>query len=564
METIRLALVQANTITGDLKGNTEKIIRYIKKARDAEVDIVTFPELAVTGFPPEGLLSMPDFIDQNINCFNTIIKETAGITAVVGFVDRQRRFLFNAAAVIHDGKLVCIYHKRSLYPCLFNEPFYFCKGEDNRFFELNGLRFTVNIGADCLVDNIVESQTMGGAEFILNISGAPFFLDEAEDINTLILRKAALYKAGISVTNHVGGQNELVFGGRSIIANNKGDLILKADAFKEEFLYMDLDCNSFIGERNSKMRDESPLIVLPPINNKRNKAYISPSLPIKPSSPPIGELFEALKLGLGDYVRKSGFHKVTVGLSGGIDCSLVAALAVSALGNDNVIGISMPSQYTSHESMEDAELLAQNLKINILTIPINSLFESFMNLFNPLFSGMPPDITEENLQSRIRGTILMSISNKFGWLVLSTTNRSEANTGYCTLYGDSVGGFAAIKNVPKHVVYSLSEYLNEISGKTVIPLRVFEKEPTAELRPNQKDSDSLPPYNILDPILEAYLCENKSISEIAKSGGYNEALVINTIKMVNNSEYKRRQCPPGIRLFKKNDRLPLTSKLDWL
>ena len=563
MEIIRLALAQINTTIGDLKGNTDKIIKYIKKARNTEVDIVTFPELAVTGFPPEGLLSMPDFIDQNINYLNSIIKETASITAIVGFVDRHEHCLFNAAAVMHDGKLVCVYHKKSLYSHLFNEPLYFCKGENNKTFELNSLTFTVNIGEDCLIDNIIESQTMEGAQFILNISGFPFFLDKTKDINTSILKKAALYGIGISVTNHIGGQNELVFDGRSIVADNNGTLILEANTFKEEFVHIDLDCNSFIGKKKSKTNNKSTPIVLPPINNKRDKAYIPQSLPLKPPLSPTGELFEALTLGLGDYVRKSGFNKVVVGLSGGIDCSLVAALAVPALGNDNVTGISMPSQYTSHESIEDAELLAHNLKIKILTIPIKHPFESFINLFSPLFNDMPPDITEENLQSRIRGIILMSISNKFGWLVLNTGNRSEATTGYSTLYGDSVGGFAAIKNVPKHMVYDLSEYFNKISGEKIIPLRVFEKEPTAELRPNQKDSDSLPPYAALDPILEAYLCENKSVSEISKSG-FDKDLVINTIKMVNHSEYKRRQSPPGIRLSEKNDRLPLSSKLDWL
>ena len=562
MKTIRLALAQINTTIGDLKGNSEKIITYIKDARNAEVDIVAFPELAVTGFHPEGLLSMPDFIDQNINYIKSIIKETADITAIVGFVDRQKHFLFNAAAVIHDKKLICTYHKRSLNAHLLNEPSYFCKGKGNKIFELKGITFAVNIGEDCLTDNIIESQAAEHAEFIINISAFPFFLDK--DINISILKKIAQSGMGISITNHVGGQNELVFIGRSLIADNNGNLVLEADTFKESLMQIDLNCDFFLNKKSLKEDKKSHPVILSCINDSKNKVFTPIPMYSKAPISTVEMLFGTLRLGLRDYVKKNGFSKVAIGLSGGIDCSLVASLAVSALGHDNVTGISMPSQYTSHESMEDAELLAHNLKINILTIPIIHPFESFTNLFDILFSGMPSDTTEENLQSRIRGLILMSISNKFGWLVLNTGNESEANTGYCTLYGDSVGGFATIRNVPKHQVYNLSKHFNKISGLEIIPRRVFEKEPTAELRPNQKDSDSLPPYNILDPILEAYLYENKSVSEISATGGFDEALVINTIKMVHRSEYKRQQCPPGIRLLEKNHRFPIINKLDWL
>ncbi|MCX8022751.1 MAG: NAD+ synthase [Syntrophorhabdaceae bacterium] len=534
---IRIAIGQINCTVGDLEGNGKKIVEYIEIAKEKGADIVTFPELTITGYPPEDLIFKQRFVEENIDILNRLSRHTEGITAVIGFVDRRGGDLFNAASVIQNGKIVGIHHKHLLPNySVFDEERYFKRGKDSPIFEIKGVPFGVNICEDIWqIEGPTRIQVGQGARFICNISASPFYAGKRKLREETIQDQAKRYGVPIIYTNLVGGQDELVFDGQSVAVDRNGNIVTRANAFREDLLFVDLSV-----EKTVELQGVTG---------------------VTRELDGIEEVYEALKLGLSDYVRKNGFNKVILGLSGGIDSSLVATIAADALGRENVIGVSMPSMYTSQTSIDDGRELAERLGITIFEIPIEPVYHAYLSILRPFFAGREEDITEENIQARIRGNILMAISNKFGYLVLITGNKSEMSVGYATLYGDMAGGLGVIKDVPKTMVYELARYRNRIGY--VIPERVLVKAPTAELRYNQKDSDSLPPYEILDPILKAYIEEDKDKNEIISSG-FEEATVEKTIHLVDRSEYKRRQSPPGIKItpksFGKDRRMPITNK----
>ena len=550
---LRIALSQINCTVGDLEGNRSKILEYINKARNLDADIVSFPELAITGYPPEDLLLKPKFIQDSLDSLRQLAKQVSDIVAVVGFVDKQKEHIYNAAAVIYKGKIRGVYHKMHLPNYgVFDEKRYFTPGE--RVFVLSycGVTLGVNICEDIWhVDGPTAMQAKQGAKIIININASPYYLGKINMRETATKSEARKNNIFISYTNLVGGQDELVFDGQSMIIDNKGKVIASAKAFQEDLLASDIELA--VAKPSKKAITICPK--LPPAKRVALRAGN-----VKPLSA-TEEIYQALLLGLKDYVAKNGFSKVVIGLSGGIDSSLVAALAVDALGKDNVTGLFMPTRYTSRESEEDALALSQNLGIHLITIPAEKTYEVFLLILESHFAGTQRNIAEENLQARIRGNILMAFSNKFGWLVLATGNKSEMSTGYATLYGDMAGGFAVIKDVPKTLVYKISRYRNSISQ--VIPERVFTKAPTAELKPGQKDIDTLPAYETLDPILKAYVEEDKEMAKIV-SAGFDKNTVARVLEMVDRSEYKRRQAPPGIKItpkaFGRDRRMPITNK----
>lgn len=529
---MRIAIAQINATVGDLEANARKIIRYSEEAKKAGADIVCFPELSLTGYPPEDLLLKPKFINDNLQKLKEVTQSISGIIAVVGFVDRSAKDIYNAAAVIADGKITGVYHKTFLPNYgVFDEQRYFSAGSKTGVFKSGGFAFGVNICEDIWhLNGPLKLQARKKAKLILNINASPYYAGKIKKRQEIIRKQAKLNKVFIVYVNLVGGQDELVFDGQSMICNDKGRIVAQAEAFKEDLLVYDL---------------EKPALT-------KRKAVVLEAVP---------EIYQALALGVKDYVYKNGFKRIVIGLSGGIDSSLVAAIAVDALGKENVTGIFMPSRYSSKESEEDARQLAESLGIEFITVPIEQIFKFYLIVFEPYFVGVTRDITEENLQARIRGNILMAFSNKFGWLVLTTGNKSEMSTGYATLYGDMAGGLAVIKDVPKTVVYKLCAYRNSISP--VIPDRVFTKAPTAELKPNQKDQDTLPPYEVLDPILKAYVEEDKDLTKII-SLGFDKETVYKAVSMVDKNEYKRRQSPPGIKItpkaFGRDRRMPITNK----
>jgi len=540
---IRLAQAQVNSIVGGISYNAEKISSYIKKAQGAGADIVTFPEMAVTGYPPEDLLFKTHFIQRNIDALKSVADSAKDIIAVVGFVDKKGGDIYNAAAIIHKKKIRAIYHKMILPNYgVFDEMRYFRSGEKPSVFCLNNILFGVSICEDAWhIKGPIQKQAERGAKIILTINSSPYHIGKIKERERVIQKNARDNRIFISYTNMIGGQDELVFDGRSMLVDRSGRVIARAKAFEEDLLLSDIDLGP---EKNRKKSISAPL-----------QESISPLL--KDTE----EVYQTLLLGLKDYVDKNNFKKVAIGLSGGIDSALVAALAVDALGEENVIGLFMPSRYSSQGSASDAKKLASNLNIRYETVSIESIFKAYLVSLEKLFSGREKNIAEENLQARIRGNILMALSNKFGWLILTTGNKSEMSTGYATLYGDMAGGFAVIKDVPKTLVYKLSVYRNSISR--VIPLSILSKEPTAELKPNQKDSDTLPSYAKLDPILKSYVEDDQDIKKMISSG-FSGKDVLKVVAMVDRSEYKRRQSPPGIRItpkaFGKDRRMPITNR----
>ena len=570
--TIRLALAQINATVGDLSGNRNKIIEGLEKARQTGAQVVAFPELAVTGYPPEDLLLKPDFVESAQGTLAELAKETKGLVAVVGglWVEDD---LYNGAAVLADGQLIGIYAKHFLPNYgVFDENRYFQAGKKNLVFRLDKTVFGISICEDIWYPNgPPQVQTaQGGAQILINISSSPYFLGKGLDRERMLSTRAADNRAYLAYCNLVGGQDELIFDGQSMIFDPQGELIARAGQFVEDFLVADLDLKEVLrwrlfDPRRRKQIEENVSgiqeIKIPKIPGPKK------TKPVPPQKRPLlsreAEVYQALVLGTGDYCRKNGFQKVVVGLSGGIDSSLTAVIAADALGPDQVYGIAMPTRYSSDHSREDAERLSKNLRIHFLNIPIEKVFQSYLEILKPHFKKMPEDLTEENLQPRIRGTLLMALSNKFGWLVLTTGNKSEVGVGYSTLYGDTAGGFAVLKDVPKTMVYDLSRFLNQLQGREVIPQRVLKKPPSAELRPDQKDSDSLPLYEQLDPILTAYVEESCSVDEIVQRG-FGREMVQRVIRMVDRNEYKRRQSPPGIKItsraFGKDWRLPITNR----
>ncbi|PIQ88242.1 MAG: NAD+ synthase [Candidatus Omnitrophica bacterium CG11_big_fil_rev_8_21_14_0_20_42_13] len=553
-ENLRIAIAQINPIVGDIEFNFNKIHRFILEAREAKADIVTFPELSLCGYPPEDLLLKNEFIGRNISALNKLKKSINDIIAVVGFVDSKDRKLYNAAAVIFKKRIAGIYRK-ILLPnySVFDEKRYFSAGKDYPIFKISNIIFGVDICEDIWdKKGPLCFQANQGARIVFNISASPYYMSKAKIREDLLCQQAKKNKVFIVYTNIVGGQDELVFDGQSLIIDDKGRIMFRLPAFKEGMMIFDLPVPVVKTGGKAILIKKDINIPKPQLKPQISAGNIMP----------IEEVYLALVLGLKDYVNKNGFKKVVIGLSGGVDSSLVAALAVFALGADNVTGVFMPSQFSSLESREDAYELAKNLSIEIREMPIRSVFDAYLSEFSGIFKDMPQDITEENLQARIRGNMLMALSNKFGWLVLTTGNKSEVSCGYCTLYGDMAGGFSVIKDVPKTLVYKLAEFINTSIKEGAIPARVLIKEPTAELRHNQKDSDSLPEYELLDKILKKYVEEDKSMDEIIKSG-FKKEVVTKVISLVDKSEYKRRQSAPGIKItpraFGKDRRMPITN-----
>jgi len=573
---LRIALAQVNVTVGDFQGNAEKIKSNIQLARQNQADLIAFPELTITGYPPEDLLLRPQFIKDNLLCLQKIAQECLGIFAIIGFADGSESKIHNAAAVINDGRVAGIYHKIHLPNYgVFDEKRYFEPGNRPLILELNDVKLGLNICEDIWVkDSVTEIQALvAGAAVIVNISSSPFHSGKVEERENLLKHRAMHNRAVICYVNIVGGQDELVFDGNSLIVDESGEIAARGKQFGEDLILFDVDVGRIRSARFSdtafqkrkklfKQPFEHKSLKIPfHFNETKNPISINPQMPRKLN--PLEEIYQALVLGTQDYVRKNGFSKVVLGLSGGIDSALTAAISVDALGAENVVGVSMPSKFSSKSSKTDAEVLAKNLNITCKTIPIQETFEQYQEMLREPFANLAFDIAEENIQARIRGNIVMALSNKFGWLALTTGNKSEVSVGYCTLYGDMAGGFAVIKDVPKTMVYQLAHILNKACGREIIPENTIVKPPSAELRPDQKDEDSLPPYDILDPILAEYVENNATLEQIVASG-FDEETVRKVIRLVDLSEYKRRQGPPGIKItpraFGRDRRMPITNR----
>jgi len=588
MRVMRIGLCQINPTVGDLEGNYRRIADGIHRARAQGVDLLAFPEMSVPGYPPEDLLLKPSFIRGVIEHTKSLAPLTAGMTVIVGTIDRDAD-LYNAAAVLHDGALCGIYRKQMLPNYgVFDENRYFMPGRDNPVFVRGETVIGVNICEDIWYPGgPVEEQVLrDGAEIVVNISASPYHAGKARSRRRMLATRAADNVAAVCYVNMVGAQDEIVFDGGSVIMDEQGRLLAEGRMFEEDLVVADLDLSGVFNARlhDPRLRkgrlyddgDPSPRVQLPArttaapagIEGDAGAVAVEARPALERREAPIqrelvAEIYDALVLGTRDYVRKNGFHTVVIGLSGGIDSALTACVAVDALGPKHVIGVSMPSSFTSSASREDAEALAARLGVEMRTIPLGDVFDSYRNALAPSFEGREEDITEENLQARIRGNYLMALSNKFGWLVLTTGNKSEVSVGYSTLYGDTAGGFSVLKDVWKTMVYQLAVHRNHVGGKPPIPERTITRPPSAELREGQTDQDTLPPYDVLDPILRMYVEEDRSVQEIAELG-YEEALVRRIVRMVDQSEYKRRQCPPGVKItpraFGKDRRLPITNR----
>ena len=570
MNPIRIALAQFNPTVGDIAKNTAKIIEQIETAKAKECDIIAFPELAITGYPPEDLLYKPHFIKENMDALDTIAQHTQGIVAVVGFVDYERD-LYNALAVLHNGSILGRYYKQHLPNYgVFDEKRYFQKGSELLLLEMGDAKIGFAICEDIWQStNPIQPQALNGAELIININASPFSASKTQSRIEMVKTRARDHLVSIAYVNMVGGQDELVFDGASMLVNPKGEVVAQAKSFEETLLISDISLeqafrmqlkDTRLKHLRSSMADRYTINTIratPPGEKKSINLDVNDLLQL-PSETAL--IYNALVTGLRDYIRKNGFSKVVIGLSGGIDSALTAAVAVDALGKENVYGILMPSEFSSQSSLDDATDLAKNLGIEYHTIAIKDAYRQFLNDLSPLFGDLPFNTAEENLQARIRGILLMGLSNKFGWIVIATGNKSEMSVGYSTLYGDLVGGFALLKDVFKTTVYELSRYRNAIGH--VIPENTIIKPPSAELRPGQKDQDELPPYDVLDFIIKAYVEEDYSKDDIVYMG-IDRAVVDKVTRLIDMNEYKRRQAPIGVKItdkaFGKDRRMPLTN-----
>ena len=552
---IKLGLVQFNPVVGDVFGNVERMCQIIDEAKVHVVDLLAFPELSVTGYPPEDLLYQESFIQSNLEAIQRILKVTDNICVIVGFVDKQES-LFNASCVIKNQKVLGIYHKQILPNYgVFDEQRYFVEGQSEFVFTINDVCVATNICEDIwFPEGPTKNQKDQGAEFIININASPYHTEKKIMRETELASRAKENDVPIAYINMVGGQDELVFDGNSFIVNNNGNVIARGSSLNEELIITDL----VFEDLGMSISEPSQIYT---INDSSTSGEIRDVIKMDG----IQEIYSALVMGTRDYVRKSGFSKVLLGLSGGIDSALTAVIASDALGNSNVTAVTMPSRHSSKGSVEDSEILARNIGIDLLNIPIEQAHAAFENLLHPLFLGTKENLAEENVQSRIRGNILMTISNKFGWLVLSTGNKSEMSMGYATLYGDMAGGFCTIKDIPKTLVYKLCEWKNATIGFDAIPRAIIEKAPSAELRPDQLDQDSLPPYEILDDIIELYLEKGLTYSQLLNKG-FSKIHVEQIISSIHRNEYKRYQAPPGVKItsraFGKDWRMPIVSKFD--
>jgi NAD+ synthase/NAD+ synthase (glutamine-hydrolysing) len=545
---VRIALGQINTVVGDFSGNSEKIIAYARRARSGGLDLILFPELSVCGYPPRDLVERPWFVERNRQAVETIARETQGIAVICGLITPAHsstgKSVLNSAALLRDGKLAFVQSKRLLPSYdVFDEMRNFAPADRQQLFPFKGQQLALTICEDAWNDkhfwdrrlygvDPVEDLIGAGGKILLNISASPFYLRKRELRHDMLAAIATNYRVPVAMVNQIGGNDSLVFDGSSFVLGPDGTVIAHAKSFEEDLVCFDTE--TLTGDVHA--RDEG----------LESSAY------------------SALVLGTRDYVHKCGFRQVVLGLSGGIDSALTACIAVDALGRENVVGIGMPGPYSSRGSIDDAAELARNLGIRFELVPIGDIFDTYGKALSPVFAGREPDVTEENIQARIRGSLMMAISNKFGCLLLTTGNKSELAAGYCTLYGDMCGGLAVISDVPKTLVYQLANFVN--SRSPVIPRSTIEKPPSAELRPDQKDSDSLPPYEVLDAILEDYIEDNKAPDAIAAEHGYDLDLVRKIACMVDKSEYKRQQAAPGLKISEKafgfGRRYPIAAKLD--
>jgi NAD+ synthase (glutamine-hydrolysing) len=570
MRRVRVGLAQVNPTVGAIEANARLVVDWMGRARAAGCDLVAFPELTLTGYPPEDLLFKPAFIEANLRALADVTRQSRGLTAVLGYVDK-RDDIFNAAAVLHDGAHAGTYHKQYLPNYgVFDENRYFQSGTESPVFAVGDVVMAANICEDIWYPTgPTTRQALAGAELIVTINASPYHVGKAQFREKMLATRASDDLVCLAFVNTVGGQDELVFDGHSFVFNEKGECIARGRAFEEDLVIADIDLDQVFRARlhDSRRRKEKlqadasarrvSLPALPPREKAKQPVHEVEALE------PVEEIYRALVLGTRDYVTKNGFKHVVIGLSGGIDSSIVAAVAVDALGAANVTGVTMPSPFSSAGTRYDAVRLAKNLGIDLLRVPITGVLKAYKRVLAGAFKGLKEDVTEENLQARIRGNYLMALSNKFGWLVLNTGNKSEIAVGYTTLYGDMAGGFAVIKDCPKMLVYKLSEHANVRAGREIIPKSVFTRPPSAELRPGQTDQDSLPSYDMLDAILECYVEGDQGVADIV-GRGFDAATVKRVIAMVDRNEYKRRQGAIGIKItpraFGKDWRLPIVNK----
>ena len=561
MPTLRLALAQINPTVGDLEQNSNLIIEYIKKAETQGADVVAFPELAVTGYPPEDLLLKTHFVSDNVSAAQKIAKSTGQITAIFGFAEPIKDKIYNSAAVTNNHEIVDTYQKIHLPNYgVFDEKRYFEEGSHFPVYDLNEVRFGINVCEDIWFSSgPTNVQSNNGASLIININGSPFNLGKREEREKVLIERSRDNGVYIAYINMVGGQDELVFDGGSFVVSPTGNILMRADQFKENLYIYDFELPKFQKSSAIAESTRSKNISLPRKKRDFNSLPCATTEAIDQNE----EIFQALVLGTRDYVKKCGFRKVLIALSGGVDSSLVAAIAVEALGPENVVGISLPSRFSSTGSKTDAKTLADNLNIQLDAIEIEEIFQVFEKSLSDQFDGTDWGVAEENIQSRIRGNLMMALSNKFGFLLLTTGNKSEMAVGYATIYGDMAGGFSVIKDLPKMMVYEICHHINNKYGFDRIPDAILTKAPSAELRSDQKDSDSLPEYEVLDAILEKYIEQDLGIEEILKDG-FEADIVTHILKLVDLNEYKRRQSAPGIKITSKNfgrdRRMPISNK----
>lgn len=550
---MKIALGQINPTVGDFSGNSAKIIDLSRRAQAAGAGLILFPELSVCGYPPRDLVERPSFVARNRETVECIAAEVPGIAIICGLVtpahSQTGKSVMNSAALLRDGKITFLQSKMLLPTYdVFDEMRNFAPAKSQELFDFCGNRMALTICEDAWNDKLfwpkrlytvdpVESLIHAGGNFVLNISASPFWIGKREFRRDLLASIARRHQVPVVMVNQVGGNDSLVFDGSSLVLNREGEVIAQGRSFEEDLVYF--DSSALTGEMHEQIGGEE------------------------------ASVYSALVLGTRDYMHKCGFQKAIVGLSGGIDSALTAVIAAEAIGPENVIGVGMPGPYSSQGSIDDARSLAENLKIRFELLSINPAYDAYREILQPVFAGKKEDVTEENIQSRARGTLLMALSNKFGAIVLSTGNKSELGVGYCTLYGDMVGGLAVISDVRKTLVYRLAHYVNSRDGNAmgpVIPQASLEKPPSAELRPNQKDSDSLPPYEILDAILEDYVEDSHSAEQIAAAHGFDIETVRRVLRMVDRAEYKRQQAAPGIKISPKafgyGRRFPIAAKSD--
>jgi NAD+ synthase (glutamine-hydrolysing) len=570
---VRLALVQINPVVGDLDGNRQLILERLAEAKSHAADLVLFPELAVTGYPPEDLLLRPGFVRAAEECVTRIAREARGTTILVG-APHFDRDLFNACYVCSGGEVKAVYRKRFLPNYgVFDEDRYFAPGRDLILLEHGKTLVGLTVCEDMWQPGPPATDlALAGAELLVNISASPFYVGRDREREEMFVTRARDNSCFIAFCNTVGGQDELIFDGHSCVIDDEGTVLARAPGFEESLLVVDVDPKEVIGRRLrdvrrralAREREETPPVDIihvgapgPSSNGSKATGEVTPFVD------ELEQMRLALELGLHDYVEKNGFRDIVVGISGGIDSAVTAALATEALGADRVHCVSMPSRYSSEGTRTDARRLAESLGSSFAELPIGEIVDAFTRALAGPFEGREPDLTEENIQARARGVLLMALSNKFGWMLVATGNKSELSVGYATLYGDMAGGFALLKDVYKTDVFRLARYLNERAGKELIPQSIIDRAPSAELRDNQLDEDSLPPYPKLDEVLEQYVEHDRTLEELS-ADGFDRDIVERAVAMIDRAEYKRRQAPPGVKLrpkaFGRDRRTPITNR----